>query len=88
MNSKWLLDSYLLETSYHEDMSKVLLDLGYEYEVEKYIPMLGRANNIHFSDDDCVVMYGSIGFIKITQKVENLFRELIFKINLSKACAT
>lgn len=64
MNSKWLLDSYLLETSYHEDMSKVLLDLGYEYEVEKYIPMLGRANNIHFSDDDCVVMYGSIGFIK------------------------
>jgi hypothetical protein len=64
MNSKWLLDSYLLQTSYHDDMSEIIKSLGFEYIVEDYVPLLNKANNIHFSDDDCVVMYGSIGFIK------------------------
>lgn len=62
MKSKWLVDNYLIETSYHEDFSKVLKRMGHEVIVDKYIPFSEKPQNIHYDDSDCVVIYGSIGF--------------------------
>jgi len=64
MKAKWIVDNYLIETSYHEDFSQILKRMGYEVVVDKYVPMSIEPSVKHFSDDDCVVIYGSIGFVK------------------------
>lgn len=66
--AKWLIDNYLIETSYHESIDGILKRMGYEVIVDKYIPFTDKPNNIHYSDDDCVVMYGSIGFVNLYMK--------------------
>lgn len=64
MKPKWLVDNYLIETSYHEDFSKILSRMGYECIVEKYVPLGGEPQHRHYDDSDCVIIYGSIGFVK------------------------
>jgi len=64
MKSKWLLDDYMIETSYHEDIRLILKKMGFDYHVEKYIPFVNELPPIPFTENDCVVLYGSIGFVK------------------------
>lgn len=69
--SKWLIDNYLIETSYHDALDGILKKMGYEVIVDKYIPFSQKPENYHYSDDDCVVMYGSIGFVNLYSKGRN-----------------
>ncbi len=63
MKTKWLIDDYMIKTSYHEDMREVLKRNNFEFEVQKYIPF-SEKNTPNFDKDDCVVIYGSINFVK------------------------
>lgn len=66
MKCKWLLDKHMLSSSYHDDLTKILDELGYEYEILTYIPhALGANVQPHvnaptFKNDECIVSYGSI----------------------------
>lgn len=70
MKCKWLLDHHMLDSAYHEDLTKVCQELGYEYQIVKYIPH-ARAYGVEpfvdapkFDKNECVVAYGSIEFLK------------------------
>jgi hypothetical protein len=63
MRSKWLIDDYIIQTSYHEDFRDVLKRNNFEFEVKKYIPFSEKVETVA-NPDDCVVIYGSIGFVK------------------------
>lgn len=64
MKSKWLIDDYIIKNSYHDDFEVILKKMNHEVIVDKYIPMSRKPLNHHYSDDDCVVLYGSISFNK------------------------
>lgn len=65
MKSKWLLDDYMLRTSYHEDIRDILKREGFEYHVEKYVPFSDDLGlSLPFSNNECIVTYGSISFVK------------------------
>lgn len=66
--AKWLIDDYLIQTSYHDAMDDILKKMGYEVIVDKYIPFSPKPVNHHYSDNDCVIMYGSIGFVNLYSK--------------------
>lgn len=68
MKSKWLIDKYLIENSYHEDISEILNRLGFEVIVEQYIPFDNTPIEKKYSDDDCVVVYGSISYVESRTK--------------------
>ncbi len=71
MKTKWLLDDYMIKTSYHDDIRLILAKEGFEYHVEKYIPFNEDKIQIPFSQDDCVVVYGSISFVRQQQKMNS-----------------
>lgn len=70
MKCKWIFDSHMLSDAYHKDLTEVCDELGYEYQVIKYIPIaktLGEAPFVTepiFKQNDCVVAYGSIEFLQ------------------------
>lgn len=68
MKTKWLLDDYMIRTSYHDDIRLILAKEGFDYHVEKYVPFSEDKIHIPFSQDDCVVIYGSISFVRQQQK--------------------
>lgn len=63
MKTQWLIDDYMIQTSYHEDMREVLKRNNFEFDVQKYIPFSDKKES-SLSKDNCVVIYGSIGFVK------------------------
>lgn len=69
MKSKWLLDEYMIKTSYHDDIRLILSKMGLEYHVEKYIPHSEKSETIPYTKADCVVLYGSINFVR--QQIKN-----------------
>lgn len=68
MKSKWLLDDYMIQTSYHGDIRLVLASMGFEYHVEKYVPFSESSATIPYKNDECVVIYGSISFVRQQMK--------------------
>lgn len=70
MKCKWLLDSHMLDSAYHADLKDVCHSLGIEFQVVKYIPLSTTykvapfEETIRFNENDCVVAYGSIEFLK------------------------
>lgn len=68
MKVKFLLDSYMIDNSYHERLDESLVAMGYEVVVDKYYPCQEFPEIRHFSDSDCVVLYGSISFVNQHQK--------------------
>lgn len=71
MKSKWLIDKFLIEMSYHENLSEVLKRMGYKCIVSHYLPMSEQPPKKHYKDKECVVIYGSIGFVKQHVKKRN-----------------
>ena len=69
MKCKWLLDSHMLDSSYHEDLPSICEELGYEYQILKYIPHSNAFGVEPFTEEpkfdisECVVSYGSIEFL-------------------------
>lgn len=66
--AKFLLDSYVIENSYHDDLYQVLTGLGYEVICDRYTPMQREATMKHYDDADCVVLYGSMSFVEQHQR--------------------
>lgn len=64
MKSNFLVDSYVIENSYHDDLNDVLTGLGYNVICGRYTPMAQEAVERHFNDDECVVLYGSMSFVE------------------------
>ncbi|MEG0869617.1 MAG: ATP-grasp domain-containing protein [Hafnia sp.] len=62
--AKFLIDRYVVENSYHDDLHEHLQAMGYEVVCEQYTPMLIEPPRQHFRDDDCVVLYGSLSFVE------------------------
>ena len=70
MNVKWLIDDYLIG---YDDFEYTIVDAikkaGHEIYVTKYIPFSANPDeNIPYSNDDCVVTYGTHGFVSQIQK--------------------
>lgn len=68
MKVKFLLDRYMIDNSYHERLDETLMSMGYDVIVDKYYPIEDFPKKRHFSDDDCVVLYGSISFVNQYQR--------------------
>lgn len=58
MKSKWLLDDYMIKTSYHGDIRLVLAKMGFEYHVEKYVPFSDLSPTLHYATADSVFIHG------------------------------
>lgn len=63
MKTKWLIDNYMIETSYHENFVEVLKRNNFDFELKSYVPFK-EGELPKFKTDDCVVIYGSINFVK------------------------
>ena len=70
MKAKWLLDYNIIKDNYYAPISDIFDDLNIEYQITKY-NTTSSFNNIapfcdepKFKENDCVVAYGSIEFIK------------------------
>lgn len=92
MKCKWLLDQHMLDSSYHEDLTKVLDDLGYEYQIIKYIPHSMEAKvQPHvkapsFKNEDCVVSYGSIEHLNSLSYYKNGYYPLYYMNKETLSC--
>jgi len=58
MKSKWLLDDYMIKTSYHGDIRQILASMGFDYHVEKYVPFSDTMPALQYATDDSVFIHG------------------------------
>lgn len=70
MKTKWLIDKYMIERSDQKDFLDIFKRNNFEVEVQSYVHFKEK-NETKFNIDDCVVIYGSINFVK--QNISNGF---------------
>lgn len=71
MSTKWILDNYVLENSYHDDIADLARKTGIEFVIDSYQHFKEKPDNTHFQNGDCVVSYGSIPFVEQYTKGRN-----------------
>jgi hypothetical protein len=64
VKAKFLIDRYVVENSYHDDLYEQLKLLGFEVVCDGYTYFTQEPATKHFGDDDCVVLYGSMSFVE------------------------
>ncbi|ASV44292.1 hypothetical protein PBI_SCTP2_277 [Salicola phage SCTP-2] len=63
-STKWIIDKYILDSSYHERLDSVLERNYIDYTVEQYIPFQRYPENIpYYEYNGPVIVYGSIEFV-------------------------
>lgn len=70
MKTKWLIDNYMVEKSDQDDFLDIFKRNNFEYELQSYVHFKEK-NETKFNQEDCVVIYGSIAFVK--QNINNGF---------------
>jgi hypothetical protein len=80
----WVIDEYILESrSTVGDLCQAVLDSGAGLHRTKYVPFADDQDYGHFTEKECVVLYGTHGFLK---KCKTPFIPGAFGVNPNTSC--
>lgn len=67
-NVKWVIETNILVGSSYENLPQVVKDAGYEVFETKFEPFTRKIETIPYSNDECVVVYGSFNYVNLLSR--------------------